>query len=63
MVYNNLDVFFAPLPIPFGGRKESGWIAECKKEGWNTPNGRLDWQAVEKRFSTTRRRLSRSPAQ
>jgi hypothetical protein len=28
MVYNNVEVIFAPLRIPVGGKKECGWIAE-----------------------------------
>jgi acyl-CoA reductase-like NAD-dependent aldehyde dehydrogenase len=34
MVHDNPDFVFTPLRIPFGGKKESGWILERHGSGW-----------------------------
>lgn len=43
MVHNNPDFFFSPLRIPFGGKKESGWIIERNGKGWTSRDGRFDY--------------------
>jgi acyl-CoA reductase-like NAD-dependent aldehyde dehydrogenase len=39
MVHDNPDFFFTPLRLPFGGKKESGWILERRGQHWNTRDG------------------------
>lgn len=39
MVHDNPDFFFTPLRLPFGGKKESGWILERRGDQWNTRDG------------------------
>jgi acyl-CoA reductase-like NAD-dependent aldehyde dehydrogenase len=39
MVHDNPDFFFTPLRLPFGGKKESGWILERQGHQWNTRDG------------------------
>jgi acyl-CoA reductase-like NAD-dependent aldehyde dehydrogenase len=39
MVHDNPDFFFTPLRLPFGGKKESGWILERRDEGWHSRDG------------------------
>ncbi len=39
MVHDNPDFSFTPLRIPFGGKKESGWIMERRGNRWNTRDG------------------------
>jgi acyl-CoA reductase-like NAD-dependent aldehyde dehydrogenase len=43
MVYDNPDFFFAPLRMPFGGKKESGWIIEREGEQWTSRDGRFHY--------------------
>jgi acyl-CoA reductase-like NAD-dependent aldehyde dehydrogenase len=39
MVYDNPDFFFTPLRLPFGGKKESGWILERRGSRWISRDG------------------------
>lgn len=39
MVYDNPDFVFTPLRLPFGGKKESGWILERRGEQWTERDG------------------------
>jgi len=39
MVHDNPDFFFTPLRLPFGGKKDSGWILERQGGQWITRDG------------------------
>jgi acyl-CoA reductase-like NAD-dependent aldehyde dehydrogenase len=39
MVHDNPDFTFTPLRLPFGGKKESGWILERQGDGWIERDG------------------------
>jgi acyl-CoA reductase-like NAD-dependent aldehyde dehydrogenase len=39
MVHDNPDFFFTPLRLPFGGKKQSGWILERRGDQWDTRDG------------------------
>jgi acyl-CoA reductase-like NAD-dependent aldehyde dehydrogenase len=39
MVHDNPDFFFTPLRLPFGGKKESGWILERRSGQWVARDG------------------------
>jgi acyl-CoA reductase-like NAD-dependent aldehyde dehydrogenase len=39
MVHDNPDFTFTPLRLPFGGKKESGWILERQGAGWIERDG------------------------
>lgn len=39
MIYDNPDFYFTPLRLPFGGKKESGWILERRDQGWQERDG------------------------
>ncbi len=39
MVDANPDFFFRPLRLPFGGKKESGWILERTRDRWVNRDG------------------------
>lgn len=39
MVHEHPDFFFTPMRLPFGGKKESGWILERNREGWSERDG------------------------
>lgn len=39
MVHDNPDFTFTPLRLPFGGKKESGWILEKRGNGWIERDG------------------------
>lgn len=39
MIYANPDFFFTPLRLPFGGKKESGWILERRGGEWTKRDG------------------------
>jgi acyl-CoA reductase-like NAD-dependent aldehyde dehydrogenase len=39
MVHDNPDFFFTPLRLPFGGKKESGWILERRGSQWIARDG------------------------
>ena len=39
MVHDNPDFHFTPLRLPFGGKKESGWILERQGDGWLKRDG------------------------
>jgi acyl-CoA reductase-like NAD-dependent aldehyde dehydrogenase len=39
MVYDNPDFLFTPLRLPFGGKKESGWILERQGDRWVERDG------------------------
>ena len=39
MVHENPSFFFTPMRLPFGGKKESGWILERNGEGWSERDG------------------------
>jgi hypothetical protein len=39
MVHANPDFLFTPLRLPFGGRKESGWILERRGGEWIERDG------------------------
>jgi acyl-CoA reductase-like NAD-dependent aldehyde dehydrogenase len=39
MVHDNPDFFFTPLRLPFGGKKESGWLMERSGGRWTTRDG------------------------
>ena len=39
MVHDNPDFTFTPLRLPFGGKKESGWILERRGNGWIQRDG------------------------
>ena len=39
MVHDNPDFFFTPLRLPFGGKKDSGWILERTGDRWRTRDG------------------------
>jgi acyl-CoA reductase-like NAD-dependent aldehyde dehydrogenase len=39
MVHDNPDFFFTPLRLPFGGKKESGWILERRGTQWIARDG------------------------
>jgi phenylacetaldehyde dehydrogenase len=39
MVHDNPDFEFTPLRLPFGGKKESGWILERQGERWLERDG------------------------
>jgi acyl-CoA reductase-like NAD-dependent aldehyde dehydrogenase len=39
MVHDNPDFTFTPLRLPFGGKKESGWILERQGHGWIERDG------------------------
>lgn len=39
MVHDNPDFLFTPLRIPFGGKKESGWIMEKRGGRWALRDG------------------------
>lgn len=43
MVYDNPDFVFTPLRLPFGGKKDSGWILERKGEGWIERDGAFQY--------------------
>lgn len=39
MVHDNPDFYFTPLRLPFGGKKESGWILERQGDKWIERDG------------------------
>jgi acyl-CoA reductase-like NAD-dependent aldehyde dehydrogenase len=39
MVHDNPDFHFTPLRLPFGGKKDSGWILERQGDGWIERDG------------------------
>jgi acyl-CoA reductase-like NAD-dependent aldehyde dehydrogenase len=39
MVHDNPEFFFTPLRLPFGGKKESGWILERRGNQWIARDG------------------------
>jgi hypothetical protein len=39
MVHDNPDFTFTPLRLPFGGKKESGWILERQGHDWIERDG------------------------
>jgi hypothetical protein len=39
MVHDNPDFTFTPLRLPFGGKKESGWILERQGDDWIERDG------------------------
>lgn len=39
MVHDNPDFYFTPLRLPFGGKKESGWILERQAGKWIERDG------------------------
>ncbi len=39
MVHDNPDFYYAPLRMPFGGKKESGWIVERTGDCWVSRDG------------------------
>jgi len=39
MVHDNPDFFFTPLRLPFGGKKQSGWILERRGNTWLQKDG------------------------
>ena len=39
MVHDNPNFTFTPLRLPFGGKKESGWILERQGDGWIERDG------------------------
>jgi len=39
MVHENPDFFFTPMRLPFGGKKESGWILERQQGNWFEKDG------------------------
>ena len=43
MVFDNPNFLFAPLRTSFGGKKDSGWIIERRKQGWITRDGRFHY--------------------
>lgn len=43
MVYDNPDFDFTPLRLPFGGKKESGWILEREGDGWIKRDGAFQY--------------------
>jgi acyl-CoA reductase-like NAD-dependent aldehyde dehydrogenase len=43
MVYDNPDFIFTPLRLPFGGKKESGWILERKGDSWVERDGAFQY--------------------
>lgn len=45
MVYLNPDFTFTPLRLPFGGRRDSGWILERHQGGWRRRDGAFLYSA------------------
>jgi acyl-CoA reductase-like NAD-dependent aldehyde dehydrogenase len=43
MVYDNPDFLFTPLRLPFGGKKDSGWILERESDGWIERDGAFQY--------------------
>jgi acyl-CoA reductase-like NAD-dependent aldehyde dehydrogenase len=43
MVYDNPDFLFTPLRLPFGGKKESGWILEREGDRWIERDGAFQY--------------------
>jgi hypothetical protein len=43
MVYDNPDFLFTPLRLPFGGKKDSGWILERKGDRWIERDGAFQY--------------------
>ncbi len=39
MVHDNPDFYFTPLRLPFGGKKDSGWILERQGDQWIERDG------------------------
>ncbi|MEJ2365686.1 MAG: aldehyde dehydrogenase family protein, partial [Deltaproteobacteria bacterium] len=46
MVYDNPDFLFTPLRLPFGGKKDSGWILERGGDRWIERDGAF-WYTKE----------------
>jgi len=51
MVYDNPDFIFTPLRLPFGGKKESGWILERQGNQWVERDGAFSYTAELSRRS------------
>ena len=51
MVYDNPDFFFTPLRLPFGGKKDSGWILERIGDRWVERDGAFQYST---RIGTSR---------
>ncbi len=45
MVYLNPDFTFTPLRLPFGGKKDSGWILEKQRGRWRRREGAFSYSA------------------
>ncbi len=45
MVYDNPDFLFTPLRLPFGGKKDSGWLLERTPQGWQRRDGPFIYSA------------------
>jgi succinate-semialdehyde dehydrogenase/glutarate-semialdehyde dehydrogenase len=43
MVHDNPDFLFTPLRLPFGGKKDSGWILEKQGERWIERDGAFQY--------------------
>jgi len=43
MVYDNPDFLFTPLRLPFGGKKDSGWILQREGERWIERDGAFQY--------------------
>jgi acyl-CoA reductase-like NAD-dependent aldehyde dehydrogenase len=43
MVYDNPDFLFTPLRLPFGGKKDSGWILEREGDRWIERDGAFQY--------------------
>lgn len=43
MVHDNPDFYFTPLRLPFGGKKDSGWILERQGDRWIERDGAFQY--------------------
>ena len=43
MVHDNPDFYFTPLRLPFGGKKDSGWILERHGDRWMERDGAFQY--------------------
>jgi hypothetical protein len=43
MVHDNPDFHFTPLRLPFGGKKDSGWILERQGDRWIERDGAFQY--------------------